>query len=126
MRRSTIFVGRIGLALLFLLIGDMAFPAIQTAQARWKSVFSGSQFSTWYAQQHDYAGWSCCDRSDAHAVHDAYIKNGLWHVPIEGIDHEVNWYQVLDGPNPTGHGVIWYTGSGKHVNIFCFAPGPLS
>lgn len=125
MRVSNIFVRGIRLAFLFLLIGGSAFPDIQTAQARWKSVFSGSQFNTWYAQQHDYAGWSCCDRSDAHPVYDAYIKNGLWYVPIDGIDYVVNWYQVLEGPNPTGHGVVWYTGSGKHLTIFCFAPGPL-
>jgi len=109
----------------FILIGGMVFPGIQMAQARWKSEFANSPFKNWYSQQHDYVGWSCCDQSDAHATYDAYIKNGQWHVPIDGIDHEIYWHQVLDGPNPTGHGVVWYTGMGEHITIFCFAPGAL-
>lgn len=125
MRTYAVFADGIGLAFLFFLTGAISFPAIQTAQARWKSAFPHSRFSAWYAEQHDYAGWSCCGRGDAHAVYDAYIKDGLWHVSINGVDHVVNWPQVVDGPNPTGHAVIWYSGTGEHVTIYCFSPGAL-
>ena len=103
-----------------------ANPAgVPQAQARWKGEFGDAPYSVWYKQQHDREGWSCCDRSDAHAVYDAYIRQGKWYVPIQGTHHEVPSHLVLDGPNPTGHGVVWYDGEGDHVTIFCFAPGPL-
>jgi hypothetical protein len=98
---------------------------VRQAEARWKPEFAGSPFRAWYEQQHDREGWSCCDRSDAHPVFDAYIKKGKWYVPINGSHHEIQPYQILDGPNPTGHSVVWYDGVGDHVTIFCFAPGPL-
>ena len=60
--------------------------------------------------------------SSVRCVHQA-VK---WYVPIGGTYHEVQPHQVLDGPNPTGHAVVWYDGDGNHVtNSFCFAPGPL-
>jgi hypothetical protein len=98
---------------------------VQQAQARWKSDFANAPYATWYAQQHDQEGWSCCDRADAHPVYDAYIKLEKWFVPIGGIYHEIQPNQLLDGPNPTGHAVVWYDGGGDNVTIFCFAPGPL-
>ncbi len=98
---------------------------VQQAQARWKPEFANAPQAAWYAQQHDKEGWSCCNRGDAHPVYDAYIERGKWYVPIGGTYHEVQPHQVLDGPNPTGHAVVWYDGDGNHVTIFCFAPGPL-
>jgi hypothetical protein len=98
---------------------------LMPAQARWKTEYSNAPYRLWYAQQHDKEGWSCCDRSDAYPVFDAYVKWGTWYVPIEGVDYEVQPHQLLDGPNPTGHAVVCYDGAGDHVTIFCFAPGPL-
>jgi hypothetical protein len=98
---------------------------VQRARARWKPRYAGSQHRQWFAHQHTRDGWSCCDLSDAHPVYDAYIKDGKWHVPIGGRDYEIKPYQLLDGPNPTGHAVIWYDGHGDSVWIFCFAPGPM-
>jgi hypothetical protein len=106
-------------------IGANSDAFLPQAQARWKAEFGDAPYSAWYKQQHDSAGWSCCERSDAHAVYDAYIREGRWYVPIEGTDHEVPPHLVLDGPNPTGHAVVWYDGEGDHIDIFCFAPGPM-
>jgi hypothetical protein len=94
-------------------------------QARWKSEYADAPYSEWFAQQYDSDGRSCCDHSDAHAVYDAYIKYRKWYVPIDGIHHEIQQHQLLDGPNPTGHAIVWYNGVGDHVTIYCFAPGPM-
>ena len=98
---------------------------VQQAQARWKPQYADSPYRGWYEHQRDRRGWSCCARSDAHPVYDAYIKRGKWHVPIHGRDYEINPRQLLDGPNPTGHAVVWYDSVGDYVFIFCFAPGPM-
>jgi hypothetical protein len=98
---------------------------VQQAQAGWKPQYADSPYRGWYEHQRDRRGWSCCARSDAHPVYDAYIKLGKWHVPIHGRDYEINPRQLLDGPNPTGHAVVWYDGVGDYVFIFCFAPGPM-
>ena len=107
------------------LAGAVQSGSMGAAQARWKAEYANSPYREWFAQQHDGAGWSCCDRSDAHAVYDAYISQGKWYVPIDGVHYEIQSHQLLDGPNPTGHAVIWYDGAGDHVSIFCFAPGPM-
>ena len=52
-------------------------------------------------------------------------RKGKWYVPIDGTHYEIQPNQLLDGPNPTGHAVVWYDGAGDHVTIFCFAPGSL-
>ncbi len=96
------------------------------AQARWKPEYANSRFSAWYEQQHDKDGWSCCDHGDAHAVFDPVFKHGKWHVRIDGVEYQILPHQLLDGPNPTGHAVVWYDGAGDHATIFCFAPGALS
>jgi hypothetical protein len=95
------------------------------AEARWKPAYADAPYRAWFAQQHDKEGWACCDHSDAHPAYDAYIKQGKWYVPIDGTHHEIQPSQLLDGPNPTGHAVVWYDGAGDHVTIFCFAPGPM-
>jgi hypothetical protein len=99
--------------------------AILSAQARWKPEYADAPNHAWFAQQHDREGWSCCDRGDAHPAYDAYIRQGNWYVPIDGTHHQIKPSQLLDGPNPTGHAVVWYDGAGDHVTIFCFAPGPM-
>jgi hypothetical protein len=113
------------LAVAALATGGNPTAVMPPAQARWKLEFTNAPHRTWYAQQHDHAGWSCCDRADAHPVYDAYIRRGKWYVPIEGTHHQIPPERVLDGPNPTGHAVVWYSGAGDHVTIFCFVPGPL-
>jgi len=95
------------------------------ADARWKPEFRTSPHRAWFERQRDKNGWSCCDRSDAHAVYDAYLRRGKWYVPIDGVDHEIAPHQVLDDPNPTGHAIVWYDGKGQGLTIFCFSPGPL-
>jgi hypothetical protein len=95
------------------------------AEARWKPEYANAPRREWFARQHDKEGWTCCDHSDAHPAYDAYISRGKWYVPIDGTHYEIQPHQLLDGPNPTGHSVVWYDGGGDHVTIFCFAPGPL-
>jgi hypothetical protein len=113
------------MAVAALATGGNPAAVVPPAQARWKLDFANAPHRTWYAQQHDQAGWSCCDRGDAHPVYDAYIRRGKWYVPIDGIHYAIQPHQLLDGPNPTGHAVVWYDGAGDYVTIFCFAPGPL-
>jgi len=95
-------------------------------QARWKPEYANSPYREWYSKQTNGRGEICCDESDAAAVYDAYIKNGKWYVPIDGIHHAIEPYQLLDGPNPTGRAVVWYDGWGDIAEIYCFAPGPQS
>ena len=98
---------------------------VQQAQARWKPKYADSPYREWFAQQSTSESWSCCDLSDAHPTYDAYIKDGKWHVPIQGRDYEIKPYQLLSGPNPTGHAVVWYDAHGDFIWIFCFSPGSL-
>jgi hypothetical protein len=112
------------LAIAVLAIGGAGI--VQQAQARWKSQYANAPYAEWYKRQRDGWGWLCCDRSDAHPVYDAYVKQRKWHVPIHGRDYEIEPHQLLNGPNPTGHAVIWYDDSGDYVWINCFAPGPMN
>jgi hypothetical protein len=105
-------------------VGNLG-PVAPPAEARWKPAYADAPHREWFAQQHDEEGWSCCDRSDAHPAYDAYIMRGKWYVPIDGTPRQIQPHQILEGPNPTGHAVVWYDGAGDHVTIFCFAPGPL-
>jgi hypothetical protein len=101
------------------------FTSMPPAQAGWKPEYADAPYYQWFTQQRDRDGWACCDLSDAHPVYDAYIKSGKWYVSIDGFHYEIQPHQLLNGPNPTGHAVVWYDGVGEHVTIFCFAPGPL-
>ena len=98
---------------------------VQQAQARWKPAYAVSPYREWYKHQRDRRGWPCCARSDAHPAYDAYTKQGKWHVVIHGKDYQISPRQLLHGPNPTGHAIVWYDGVGDYVDIFCFAPGPM-
>ncbi|MEJ2374798.1 MAG: hypothetical protein P8Y71_05015 [Pseudolabrys sp.] len=111
------------IAFIVLVVG--AAGVVQQAKARWKPENADAPYRDWFAQQRTREGWSCCDLSDAHPVYDAYINEGKWHVLILGKDYEIQPYQLLSGPNPTGHAVVWYAGNGDYVWIFCFAPGPM-
>jgi hypothetical protein len=114
------------LTITVLAVGGYPTGVVQQAQARWKPQYADSPYREWFNQQRNGWGWLCCDRSDAHPVYDAYIKQGKWHVPIRGRDYEIEPHQLLNGPNPTGHAVIWYDDFGDYVWINCFAPGPLN
>jgi hypothetical protein len=113
------------LAVAALTIGANSAGFVPPAQARWKPEFADSPHKAWFERQRNREGWSCCDRSDAHPIYNAHIKHGKWYVQIDGTQHEIEPKQLLEGPNPTGHAVVWYGGAGDHVTIFCFAPGPL-
>ncbi len=115
----------LGAIVLFVIASGDPTSVLPEAAARWKSEFVNAPHRAWYAAQRDKQGWSCCDQGDAHAVFDAYLRHGKWIVPIDGIQHEIEPDQLLDGPNPTGHAVVWYDGADDHVTIFCFAPGSL-
>ena len=106
--------------------GTLVALAATSADAGWKPEYGYSPYNQWYGQQHDRNGWYCCEYGDAHPAHNAYLREGKWYVPIDGFDREIPPESVIEGPNPTGHGVVWYSGRGDHVTIFCFAPGPLS
>jgi hypothetical protein len=100
---------------------------LQQVQARWKPEYADAPHREWFAQQRNKFGSACCDYADAHAVYDAYIKDGKWHVPIDGTIYEIQPHQLLNGPNPTGHAVIWYFRYYfiQKIDIYCFSPGPL-
>ena len=114
------------LAVTVLAVGGNPAGIVQQAQARWKPEYADAPYREWFEQQNDSSGWPCCARSDAHSVYDAYIKQGKWYVPIDGRDYEIKPHQLLDGPNPTGHAVLWYDSVGDYVAIYCFAPGPMN
>jgi hypothetical protein len=99
----------------------------QQAQSRWKSEYASAPYREWFAQQRNKSGQSCCGYADAHAVYDAYIKQGKWYVSIEGTVYQIQPHQLLDGPNPTGHAVVWYFEDEivPTKEIYCFAPGPM-
>jgi hypothetical protein len=117
---------RLCLTITVLVVGGNPAGVVQQAQARWKPQYTDSPYREWYQQQHDRVGWSCCGLGDAHPVYDAYIKQGKWHVPVRGRDYEIELHQLLSGPNPTGHAVIWYEDYDDYVIINCFAPGPMN
>jgi hypothetical protein len=114
------------LTITVLAVGGYPTGVVQQARARWKPQYTDSRYAEWFQQQRKKQGLSCCDRGNAHPVYDTYIKQGKWHVPIRGRDYEIEPHQFLNGPNPTGHAVVWYDRAGIYVLIYCFAPKPMN
>lgn len=77
----------------------------------------------WHVTRHNANGQWCCDKSDGHAYYGNYAINKDGSVTIDG--RTLPNYMILNGPNPTGHSVWWYTESyAGHID-YCFSPGPL-
>jgi hypothetical protein len=82
----------------------------------------------WFETQHSVAGAWCCDVADGYILADKDWRQAGDHyeVRIEG-----QWYPIPadalrdphGGPNPTGQAIVWYTGAGSYLRIYCFAPG---
>jgi hypothetical protein len=77
---------------------------------------------SWYESQHDSEGLQCCAESDAYDFYGDYTlrPDGSVTLEADGVRREIPAYQVLTGPNPTGHAVWWHNESG---GTYCFALG---
>jgi hypothetical protein len=77
----------------------------------------------WYEEQRNSEGLKCCAESDAYDFYGDYIiyEDGSVEFESDGIRQHIPAYQVLTGPNPTGHAVWWRNESG---GSYCFALGP--
>jgi hypothetical protein len=77
----------------------------------------------WYEDQHNGEGLQCCAESDAHDFYGDYTlyEDGSVEFEADGVRQHIPAYQVLTGPNPTGHAVWWRNDSG---GSYCFALGP--
>jgi hypothetical protein len=90
-------------------IGALAIPV----QAKWKEQYASAPDSIkqWYTAQHNKNGAWCCDEADGHAFYGSYSRaeDGSIEFDVDGVHHRLPGYMILDGPNPTGHPVWWYT-----------------
>jgi hypothetical protein len=77
----------------------------------------------WYEDQQNGEGLQCCAESDAYDFYDSYTvrEDGSVEFEADGVRQHIPAYQVLTGPNPTGHAVWWRNESG---GSYCFAVGP--
>jgi hypothetical protein len=77
----------------------------------------------WYEDQRNGEGLKCCAESDAYDFYGDYTlhEDGSVDFETDGIRQHIPAYQVLTGPNPTGHAVWWRNDSG---GSYCFALGP--
>lgn len=105
-------------------IGALASPA----QARWKEQYANAPdgIKQWYTAQHNKNGGWCCDEADGHAFYGSYsrVHDGSIEFDVDGVHHRLPSYMILDGPNPTGHAVWWYTDQPDGVHRdYCFALG---
>lgn len=108
---------RAAAVVLMTLIASMAPPAF----GHWAGP-KDPALSKWFGAQHNKNGGFCCDQADGHFYGGGYKFNSDGSVTL-GDGRQVEAYKVLDGPNPTGHPVLWSNSKGTY--IYCFAPGAL-
>jgi len=117
-------LSRSGFAILAVLAG--ASPAL----ARWKAEYARAplQLRSWFENQHNARGQSCCLDADGHAFYGAYVinPNGSVTLDLARGTRTLPAYMVLPGPNPTGHAIYWYKDYGTARIDYCFSPGTLS
>ncbi len=89
------------------------------SRATWKAQYAGSPNATWFEQQKDCNGNSCCGQGDGEAYYSMYEMHSDGSVTLAN-GTKINKCQVLDGKNPTGHAILWHSGA----NIYCFSLGP--
>lgn len=97
--------------------------AAEVVLAKWKPQFANSplEVQQWYRNQRNAHGGFCCDQADGHAYYRSYELNKDGSVTLADGTRIPKW-QVLTGPNPTGHAVWWR--NTRYVT-YCFAPGSL-
>ncbi len=93
--------------------------ATAPAQAKWKAQYADSPNATWYQDQKDCGGKSCCGLADGEAYHGGYELRPDGSA-ILGDGTKIDACRVLSGPNPTGHAIWWHSGA----RTYCFSPGP--
>jgi hypothetical protein len=104
------------------------FALTISAEARWKEQYANAPDAVrqWYTAQRNKNGTWCCDQADGHAFYGSYSldRDGGIEFDAGGVHHKLPSYMVLDGPNPTGHAVWWYTDQPDGVHHdYCFALG---
>lgn len=118
---SGIIVLLLAVALLMLtaLVAFARDPGGRYAQAN-------PELHKWFEEQTNGAGGSCCSDADGHLYDGDYTINadGSVTLEIEGEKVTMEAYKVLNGPNPTGHAVVWYLKGGYGLATYCFAAGP--
>lgn len=82
----------------------------------------------WFEDQHNSTGQWCCNEADGHQYDGEYAfdADGNVTISIEGQTIKVDSSKVLQGPNPTGHAVVWYLMGPNAPTVFCFASGSLT
>jgi hypothetical protein len=88
-------------------------------QAKWKPQYAQSPNATWFEEQQDCKGKSCCGQADGDPYYDGYDQNADGSVTL-GNGTKIESCQVLKGPNPKGHAIWWHSGD----RTYCFSPGP--
>lgn len=99
-----------------------------SAEARWSESARSPELRSWFEQQHNARGQSCCYEADGHPFYGEYQINpdGSVTLQLHNGPRTLPAYMVLRGPNPTGHAVYWYRDYGTARLDYCFAPGTLS
>lgn len=98
---------------------------VGAAHATWKASYANSPDQAWYSAQFNKVGQWCCDKADGHAYFGDYqlLEDGSVKLSDQ---HVIPAYMVLQGNNPTGHAVWWYTTRLDGTKLdYCFAPGPM-
>lgn len=92
------------------------------AAAKWKPEYAQAspEIQKWFSSQHNAHGGWCCDQADGERYDSNYTMNNDGSVTLADGTRIEAW-KVLTGPNPTGHAILWHTGS----LIYCFAAGPM-
>jgi hypothetical protein len=111
------------------LIVSVALLAPLTAEIQARERYPGQyanvqpDLKKWYEDQRNSEGLQCCAESDAYDFYGDYkvSEDGSVEFEAEGVRQHIPAYQVLTGPNPTGHAVWWRNELG---GSYCFALGP--
>ena len=101
----------------YLILAIMIFAA--PASAKWRPQYIGSPNASWFEDQKDCNGTTCCGRADAEPYYDGYEQNADGSVTL-GNGTKIKACQVLHGSNPTGHALWWKAGQ----TTYCFSLGP--
>jgi hypothetical protein len=113
----------------FLLAGALCF-VVALAGAYGKNLdgrYDKAPNKKWYESQVNKKGEWCCNEADGHPYYGDYklTEDGRVVFDFQGQHVEIPKDRVLNGPNPTGHAVWWYTDGASGRFDWCFATGSL-
>lgn len=110
-----------------LLTSGEQMSIVRSAFARDDGRYAQSPLKSWFDSLKSGKG-PCCSDADGSVVQDAdwEVKDGHYHVRLNGEWHDVPEDAVLTQPNLYGKTMVWPIGGWGGLTIRCFLPGAMT